>query len=130
MENPKKSIQHLTQIEEKAEEILSSQQEIVALDKRRNATREALRAITKSQEKKVWMTLGPLLIKVDKSKAEAMLKKDQVIVDCEVNKIRSELKVKVNKLRDLEYESPVPGLDLKPMQRSEMNAMNQVLGYN
>lgn len=80
MENPKKSIQHLTQIEEKAEEILSSQQEIVALDKRRNATREALRAITKSQEKKVWMTLGPLLIKVDKSKAEAMLKKGEIIL--------------------------------------------------
>lgn len=80
MENPKKSIQHLTQIEEKAEEILSSQQEIVALDKRRNATREALQAITKSQEKKVWMTLGPLLIKVDKSKAEAMLKKGEIIL--------------------------------------------------
>lgn len=75
MENPKKSIQHLTEIEEKAEEILCSQQEIVALDKRRNATREALRAISKSQDKKVWMTLGSLLIKVDKAKAEAMLKK-------------------------------------------------------
>uniref|UniRef100_A0A8D8PXA9 p53 and DNA damage-regulated protein 1 n=1 Tax=Cacopsylla melanoneura TaxID=428564 RepID=A0A8D8PXA9_9HEMI len=129
MDNPKKSLQHLTDIEEKAEEILYSQQEIVALDKRRNAAREALRAMNKSQDKKVWMSLGPLLVKVDKSKAEAMLKKDQVIVDCEVNKIRSDLKVKVNKLRDMEYESPVPGLLLKPMERNEMGAMKQVLGY-
>ncbi|KAI5710853.1 p53 and DNA damage-regulated protein 1 [Diaphorina citri] len=129
MEDPKKSLQHLTQIEEQAEEILCSQQEVVALDKRRNATREALRAMTKTESKKVWMALGPLLVKVDKTKAEAMLKRDQVVVDCEVNKIRSDLKVKVNKLRDMEYQSPVPGLMLKPMERNEMSAMNQVLGY-
>lgn len=75
MEDPKKSLQHLTQIEEQAEEILCSQQEVVALDKRRNATREALRAMTKTESKKVWMALGPLLVKVDKTKAEAMLKR-------------------------------------------------------
>lgn len=49
-------------------------------------------------------------------------------INSEINKIRSELKVKVNKLRDLEYESPMRGFDLAPMSREEISAINQVLG--
>lgn len=45
-----------------------------------------------------------------------------------INKIRSDLKVKVNELRDLELTPPVPGLMLTPMSHKEMDAMNQVLG--
>ena len=45
-----------------------------------------------------------------------------------MNKLRSDLKVKVNKLRDLEHTSPVPGLMLNPMSREEMNAVGQTLG--
>lgn len=55
---------------------------------------------------------------------------DQVTINSEINKLRSELKVKVNDLRDLEFEDPVPGLNLKPMTREEMSAINQVLGYH
>lgn len=46
----------------------------------------------------------------------------------EINKIRSDLKIKVNELRDLEHTPPVPGLMLTPMSSSEMSAMNKVLG--
>lgn len=55
---------------------------------------------------------------------------DQVTIDGEINKIRSDLKVKVNKLRDLEFVNPVPGLTLNPLSREEMAAVNQVLGRN
>ena len=53
---------------------------------------------------------------------------DQKQCDIEINKIRSDLKVYVNELRDMEYNPPVPGLMLKPMSHSEMSAMNNVLG--
>lgn len=53
---------------------------------------------------------------------------DQKQCDIEINKIRSDLKVKVNELRDLEHTPPVPGLMLNPMSRTEMSAMDQVIG--
>lgn len=53
---------------------------------------------------------------------------DQVQLDAQINKLRSELKVKVNKLRDMEFQSPVPGLMLNPLSHSELSAMGQVIG--
>ena len=53
---------------------------------------------------------------------------DQKQCDIEINKIRSDLKIKVNELRNLERIPPVPGLMLNPMSQSEMAAINQVLG--
>jgi len=53
---------------------------------------------------------------------------DQVQLDTQINKLRSELKVKVNTLRDMEFQSPVPGLMLNPLSRSELSAMGQIMG--
>lgn len=53
---------------------------------------------------------------------------DQIQVNAEINKLRSNLKVKVNNLRDMEHQPPVPGLMLKSMSAEEMKAINQVLG--
>lgn len=128
MENPGQSLLHLTQIELQAQEILADREEIVALDKQRNEIREAIRAVQKQDETRAWLTVGPLLVKMPIKKVSDILNKDQVRLDVEVNKIRSDLKVKVNKLRDLEHTSPVPGLMLNPLSRSEMKAMGQTLG--
>lgn len=56
------------------------------------------------------------------------LSTDQVQLDTQMNKLRSELKVKVNKLRDMEFQSPVHGLLLNPLSRSELSAVGQVFG--
>lgn len=155
MENPTTSLMHLTQIEEQAQEILTDRQEIIALDKQRNQNREAIRAIQKQDETSAWVTVGPLLVKMPIKKVSNVLNKgkdsvcsyviieflclinayilkyfslEQVHLDVEVNKLRSDLKVKVNKLRDLEHINPVPGLMLNPMSRDEMNAVGQILG--
>jgi len=45
-----------------------------------------------------------------------------------MNILRSNIKVDVNKLNDMEYKEPVKGLFLNPLTRKEMQAMNQVLG--
>ncbi|KAK3907305.1 G patch domain and ankyrin repeat-containing protein 1-like protein, partial [Frankliniella fusca] len=128
MDNPEKSLLHLTQIEEQAQEILSDREDIVALDKQRNQNREAIRALHKQDKTSAWITVGPLLVKMPIKKVSDTLNKEQVRLDVEVNRLRSDLKVKVNKLRDLEHSSPVPGLMLNPMSRAEMNAIGQVLG--
>jgi len=53
---------------------------------------------------------------------------DQRECDTAINKLRSDLKIKVNELRDLELTPPVPGLMLEPMSHKEMNAIGQILG--
>ena len=128
MENPIKSVNALVPIEELAEDILRDKCEVVAIDRKRNDNREGLRALTKMSEKKIWMAIGPLLIKLPKAKAKNMLIEDQKILDVEINKLRSELKVKVNKLRDLEFQEPVPGFQLKPLTKEEFSAVGQVWG--
>ncbi|XP_058793965.1 p53 and DNA damage-regulated protein 1-like isoform X5 [Phymastichus coffea] len=121
-------LDYLQKIEEKGVEIVTDRHEVIALDKRRNDDRVGMRALQKQVADKTWITIGPILLKMSKRKAEDLLKKDQNQCDIEINKIRSNLKVKVNNLRDLEHNPPVPGLMLKPMSSSEMAAMNQILG--
>ncbi|XP_043489875.1 p53 and DNA damage-regulated protein 1 [Polistes fuscatus] len=123
-------LNHLQQVEAKAGEILTDRQEIVALDKRRNDDRAGMRALQKTNCNKTWIVVGPMLLKMPNETAEELLLKDQKQCDIEVNKLRSELKVKVNELRDLELSPPVPGIMLKPMSNKEMSVMNQVLGKN
>lgn len=125
-----KVLEHLQQVEEKAGEILTDRQEVIALDKRRNDDRVGMRALQKETCKKIWITVGPLLMKLPSKTAEELLVKDQQECDIEINKIRSELKVKVNQLRDLEFNAPVPGLLLQPMSHKEMTTMKQVLGQS
>nr|XP_031847158.1 G patch domain and ankyrin repeat-containing protein 1 homolog [Nomia melanderi] len=124
------ALKHLQLVEEKAGEILTDRQEIVALDKRRNDDRVGMRALQKEKHKKAWVTIGPLLFKMPSKTAEELLIKDQKECDIEINKLRSDLKIKVNELRDLELNPPVPGLMLKPMSHKEMSAIKQIWGQN
>ncbi|XP_015433075.1 PREDICTED: G patch domain and ankyrin repeat-containing protein 1 homolog [Dufourea novaeangliae] len=125
-----KALKHIQQVEEKASEILTDRQEIVALDKRRNDDRVGMRALQKEKCNKTWVTVGPLLLKLPSKSVEELLMKDQKECDIEINKLRSDLKVKVNELRDLELNPPVPGLMLQPMSHKEMSAIKQTLGQN
>lgn len=58
-----------------ADQVLQNKMEIVELDKRRQSTREALRDVGKSNDKKCWITVGPILVKMEREKAMGLLKK-------------------------------------------------------
>ncbi|EZA60866.1 p53 and DNA damage-regulated protein 1 [Ooceraea biroi] len=124
------TLKHLEEVETKASEILTDRQEIVALDKRRNDDRVGLRALQKESNDKIWITVGPLLVKMSSKKAEELLEEDQRECSTAINKLRSNLKIKVNELRDLELTPPFPGSTLQPMSNKEMAAMKQVLGQS
>ncbi|XP_011883780.1 PREDICTED: p53 and DNA damage-regulated protein 1-like [Vollenhovia emeryi] len=121
-------LQHLEKVENKAGEILTDRGEIVALDKRRNDDRVGMRALQKQVHPKIWITVGPLLLKMPSKAAQELLEKDQRECDTAISKLRSDLKIKVNELRDIELTPPVPGLMLEPMSRKEMEAVGQIFG--
>ncbi|XP_050481893.1 G patch domain and ankyrin repeat-containing protein 1 homolog isoform X2 [Bombus huntii] len=125
-----RALKHIQQVEEKANEILTDRQEIIALDKRRNNDRVGMRALQKQNCEKHWVTIGPLLLKMPSKTAEELLAEDQRECNIEINKLRSNLKIKVNELRDLELNPPVPGLMLQPMSHQEMSVIKQILGQN
>lgn len=128
--NNQTALEHIQQVEEKANEILTDRQEVIVLDKRRNDDRVGMRALQKENCGKIWITIGSLLVKMPSKTAEELLVQDQRECDIEINKLRSNLKVKVNELRDLELNPPVPGLMLQPMSYQELSAIKQILGQN
>ena len=92
----------LTDLERCAEEILSSKQEIVDLDRKRNSNREAIRALEKEakthykgSDSKCWLAMGNSFFRLPNRNAVSLLKKDQQQLDISVNTQRSELKEKV-----------------------------------
>lgn len=70
-----KALKHIQKVEEKANEILTDRQEIIALDKRRNNDRVGMRALQKQNCEKLWITIGPLLLKMPSKTAEELLVK-------------------------------------------------------
>lgn len=109
-----------------ADKILMNKQELVELDKRRQQTREAIRELEKhatKDEKKVWITVGSMLVKMQREKALTLLKNDQINLTHEINFITSDQKILVNKHRDLELFSPYSGTKLKPLNRKEFSAL-------
>lgn len=125
MEDQEKVLKYLVAVEKLAEEILSDKREIVLLDKRRNQNREALRELSKSGQRKSWLTVGSVLVKHDIEATKSLLEADQKQLNIDINKLRTDLKVKVNNLRDMEMQPPVPGLMLVPMSQKETEGLSR-----
>lgn len=71
----KQLVAMLIETERTADKILQGKQQIVSLDKCRQATREAIRNLEKSKQDKSWITLGSNLVKLETTKALELLKK-------------------------------------------------------
>ena len=119
---------HLREIEEAAEEVLSDKQEIVDLDRKRCQNREAIRAMSHlnhagAAPPNQWLAMGNCFFKLPKDKAKTLLQKDQDRLDTQINILRSNLKPKVNNLRDKEGQPELKGHGLKALDRNEIQAV-------
>lgn len=65
----------LVETERVADQVLQNKQEIVELDKRRQSNREAKRSLEKTGDKKAWVTVGPILVKMPKEKGISLIDK-------------------------------------------------------
>ncbi|KAG4077182.1 hypothetical protein HA402_016169 [Bradysia odoriphaga] len=123
MDDATKTINILIETERLADKILQNKHEIVALDKRRQDTREAIRELGKCEEKKAWITVGSMLIEMKKEVALELLQTDQNVIHQEINKLRSDQKVLLGQHRDLEFADPLKGFDLNPLSRDEIGVL-------
>ncbi|CAH2267203.1 jg2931 [Pararge aegeria aegeria] len=124
MDNQAKVLQYLISVEKLAEEIINDKRDIILLDKRRNQNREALRDISKACQTNCWVTVGSVLLKHKLTDTISLLEADQKQLNIDINKLRSNLKVKVNDLRDLEMLPPVSGSLLVPLTNKESEGMS------
>ncbi|XP_070496379.1 p53 and DNA damage-regulated protein 1 [Chironomus tepperi] len=110
-----------------ADQILQNKHLIVEYDKKRQGNREALRELRKSEEKNVWMTVGSILIEMERPKAIDALMEEQRKIDKEIDKLRDEQLQMVKKHKDLEMDIMPSGFDLKPLNKTEMSALKNNL---
>ncbi|XP_034440257.1 p53 and DNA damage-regulated protein 1 isoform X1 [Hippoglossus hippoglossus] len=120
--------EYLTEVEEAAEDVLTTKQQIVDLDSKRNKNREALTALKTemSDSKKVKVCFGNMFIKFPKSKTREMIEKDQEQLEKEINDLRKELKSKVNHLNEMQGNPELRGYNLSPLSTDEIKAMNSI----
>ena len=120
-------LQTLKQSENLGEEVLADQQQIVELDKRRQATREAIRAVRKDKEsRKMWVMMGDEFVEVEKEMLKEWLENDQKVLDKEIGSVRDGLKDKVQALKRLEGEEIPSGFFLNAIKKNELSNISSV----
>ncbi|XP_039654400.1 p53 and DNA damage-regulated protein 1 isoform X2 [Perca fluviatilis] len=97
-------LENLTEVEEAAEDVLTTKQQIVDLDTRRNRNREALNALKNE-----------------------ISDSDQEQLDQEINELRKGLKAKVNRLNEMQGKTELRGYNLSPLSTDEIKAINGLL---
>ncbi|KAI8056713.1 hypothetical protein BDF22DRAFT_773293 [Syncephalis plumigaleata] len=102
------TLEHMQKIEQLAEELLFDKQLLVDYDLRRNNNRMALNRMQESKDKKVWLNLGELFIRLPKQGATDMLKKEQTQLDHTIEETRHSLREKVQQLEKLEKGESTP----------------------
>lgn len=77
MDDEKKIVDIIYNTEKIADQILVNKQEIVNYDKKRQGNRESLREMKKSTEKKIWITVGSMLIEMERVEACKVIEKGE-----------------------------------------------------
>ncbi|XP_068508558.1 p53 and DNA damage-regulated protein 1 isoform X2 [Syngnathus scovelli] len=120
-------VDYLTEVEEAAEQVLTTKQQMIDLDMKRNGNREALNALRKMCSDKVKVCFGNTFIKLPKSTAKEMIQKDQDQLDSELNHLRQGLKANVNHLNKTQGKPELRGYNLLPLSTEEMKPIESVL---
>lgn len=79
MNRTKQTIEILIESERIADKILQNKQEILALSMRKEENREAINNLKITSDKKVWITIGSILVKMKKDKALELLNSGKLI---------------------------------------------------
>ncbi|ORX76755.1 hypothetical protein BCR32DRAFT_329212 [Anaeromyces robustus] len=113
-----------------AEDIMVDKQLVVDLDRKRNQNREALGKLKKDKhlknEKKAWIILDDMFIRLPKETIEKNIKSDQEKLDKEINSLRDSIRDRAVELGGMEYVNgednrKIEAFKLKGMSSKEIN---------
>ncbi|NXD66632.1 PDRG1 protein, partial [Eolophus roseicapillus] len=76
---------------------------------------------------KAMVCFGNMFIELPAAQTRDMLRKDQEHLDEEINNLRKELRVKVNRLYEAQGKPELKGFNLNPMSAEEMKLINRIL---
>ncbi|RKP07801.1 hypothetical protein THASP1DRAFT_30379 [Thamnocephalis sphaerospora] len=112
----------MQQAERLAEELLMEKQLLVEYDRRRNDNRVALNHMRSNKDKKIWMNLGDLFIRLPKKTASHMLESEQTQLDTSIEETRRDVRDKAQQLDQLEGGdgSRFAAFDLRPVSSGEL----------
>ncbi|XP_064238378.1 p53 and DNA damage-regulated protein 1 isoform X1 [Aotus nancymaae] len=75
----------------------------------------------------VMVCFGSMFIKMPHSETKEMIEKDQDHLDKEIEKLRKQLKVKVNRLFEAQGKPELKGFNLNPLNQDELKALKVIL---
>ncbi|NXA03533.1 PDRG1 protein, partial [Sapayoa aenigma] len=76
---------------------------------------------------KAMVCFGNMFVELPKAQTREMLRQDQDQLDEEINNLRKELRVKVNRLYEAQGKPELKGFNLNPMSAEEMKLINRIL---
>ncbi|XP_077375725.1 p53 and DNA damage-regulated protein 1 [Festucalex cinctus] len=120
----------LREVEEATEDVLTTKQQIIDLDMKRNRNREALNALKNGVcPEKVNVCFGNMFIRFPKSKAREMIQKDQEQLNSELNDLHKGLKANFNCFNEMQGKPGLRGYNLLPLSADERKAIKSILKW-
>mgnify|MGYP001797424824 FL=1 len=130
----KQLLEHLTELELSAQDLLEERQSVINLDRKRNQTREARTALRKVinnksplDGNKTWVCYGNTFIKMKNDSVVKMLDDSHKKLDDDIKSTRDGLRTKLNKVREIEGKSHAAGFNLQALSKDEQAALNKLL---
>ena len=126
------AIKFLTELELLGEDVLSDKHQLVELDRKRNANREALRKLKQKPVGKEWLCFGSMFIQMPTLSAIRMLTGDQEEIEREIRAVQDNLKPKVAKLHQMEGggAADVAGFFLEGFKSTDLKYMTSQSSTN
>lgn len=116
----------LAKVEFVADQVIDAKAQIVHLDAKRHKNREAIQKLgqlpKQQANKKQWLCIGSMFMKLPTHTAKNLISDDQVELNSGIDKLHDKLKEKVEQLHTLEGKQLSSGFKLKPLTKDEILA--------
>ncbi|ORZ03262.1 hypothetical protein BCR43DRAFT_483023 [Syncephalastrum racemosum] len=124
-EDAKELTETLSRREHLAEQVLINKQAVIDNDRQRNRNREGLNQIKKSEDKKMWMHIGDMFIKLPTPTVKQVIEKEQNELTDSIEEARRTMKIKARELEKIEGTNNLAGFDLGAISSQELYNINK-----
>eukprot|EP00045_Choanoeca_perplexa_P004730 m.40163 g.40163 ORF g.40163 m.40163 type:complete len:131 (+) comp12730_c0_seq2:2-394(+) len=120
-----RTLRDISRVEKLAQDVLQLKHQSQELERRRNQDRQAVRQLQRDSEKsdkRVWTSVGPLLIKLPQKEVVRQLQAGLDELDKQKVATRDEMKTKLAQLQEEQGGSMPAGFDLQGVSQGDIYA--------